>query len=853
MRLALARAKTGSAAARGKRALVLLPLAALAAWVAAPAWADGPGLPRTYTPRTVDSPNPLPGGAFGWGIASADLTGDGKQDLLVAQAEAGAAGNGGRGQVFIFNGATGAVVDTINPPEENPDAATPPTLAFVYVETMPDVGSCPGGDGPDADKICDAPVVGPGDGIPEVIVGARNLRVDVDPTDGDGATRDAGDPRLGRGYIFDGTTRAVLKRIDMPIADRRAQRNIAANPANANPQFARVMMNPAGQPPCSGLRSENNDFGVVQCPNRPLPTDVEKQRERVGDVSGDGIADIVITARSQAERTGPVPANTDAATTEAEYAAQGTQCRNVTTPPSCTSGKAWVYSGAIAGSDPAAILDTALYSIKDPRAQTGGAEFGGNMMRVGDICAPPVGTNQCPATLADNTTPAPLDGKPEFVIPARNLDYPLANPDIGAGNPFENVGASFLFNGATGGLVRIVPSPEPQARSQFSGGFNSGRPAGDLGATDFPDFMQAAPLQNALSTDDGKAWVFNGDLQAGGGAEQGWNFATLTDPTPMIGGNFGGSMTGVGDLVSGPGAPANEMLIAGFGFDPFTEASNNNVTDLHIVNPQLQKNLQTIPNPEGNRGDGFGVGLTPMGDLNGDGFLDFAASAYLSNVGTNGGQGRAYIFTSDNSPLPAGPSAPPAQEPVAPAALVAGRCANETRGTDGPDTLNGTDAGDRMFGFAGADTMNGLDAKDCLQGGDGGDLLKGAGDNDKLLGARGADRLHGGDGRDRLYGGSGNDRLVGGVAGDLLAGGDGNDTLSGGPSADRLFGERGNDRIGTGEGRNSVDAGPGDDRINSRNGVRDDVICGKGDDVVVADRRDRIDGSCEQVRLPRRR
>lgn len=834
MRLALARAKTGSATAWGKRALLVLPLAALGAWLATPAQADGPGLPRTYTPRIIDSPNPLPGGSFGWGIASADLTGDGKLDLVVAQAEAGAAGNGGRGQVFIFNGATGALVDTINPPEENPDAATPPTLAFVYVETMPDVGSCPGGDGPDADKICDAPTVGPGDGVPEVIVGARNLRVDVDPTDGDTTTVDSADPRLGRGYIIDGKTRAVLKRIDMPIADRKAQANIAGTGvANANPQFGRTMTNPSGLEPCKGSATENNNFGVVDCP-------AKSPGDRIGDLNGDGVADIVITARNFTVRTGAPGAGEP----PEEFAATGSQCRNLAAGSTCTAGKAWAYSGAIAGTPPDAILDTALYSIQNPRAQTGGAEFGGNLTRVGDICGfaagPPV--NQCAAP----------DGRPEFVIPARNLDYPLANPDVGAGNPFENVGASFLFSGVNGALIRIVPSPEPQARSQFGGGFNSGRPAGDLGATLFPDFIQSAPLQNALSTDDGKAWVFNGDLQAGGGAEQSWNFASLTDPTPMIGSNFGGSMTGVGDLVSGPGAPANEMLIAGFGFDPFTEASNNNITDLHIMNPQLQKNLQTIPNPEDHRGDGFGVGVTPMGDLNGDGFLDFAASAYLTNVGLNGGQGRAYIFTSDNSPLPAGPSAPPAQEPVAPPALVAGRCANETRGTDGPDTLNGTDAGDRMFGFAGDDAMNGLDAKDCLQGGAGADLLKGAGDNDKLLGARGADRLHGGDGRDRLYGGSGNDKLVGGVAGDLLAGGDGNDTLSGGPSADHLFGERGNDRIGTGEGRNSVDAGPGDDRINSRNGVRDDVICGKGDDVVVADRRDRIDGSCEQVRLPRR-
>ena len=47
---------------------------------------------------------------------------------------------------------------------------------------MPDLGSCPSGDGADAGKICDDASIGPEDGIPEIIVGARALRVNA--TDG---------------------------------------------------------------------------------------------------------------------------------------------------------------------------------------------------------------------------------------------------------------------------------------------------------------------------------------------------------------------------------------------------------------------------------------------------------------------------------------------------------------------------------------------------------------------------------------------------------------------------------------------------------------------------------------------
>ncbi|MDQ3870369.1 MAG: hypothetical protein M3301_01990, partial [Chloroflexota bacterium] len=699
-----------------------------------------------------------------------------------------------------------------------------PTLAFVYVETMPDLGSCPGGDGADADKICDAATIGPGDGIPEIIVAARNLRVNatngsippVAPVPASGGNPAVvGDNRIGRGYVIDGATRAVLKRIDMPPADRQLQRaggsNATTGEPNIAPQFARMMMNPSGLPPCEGLRSENNNFGVGPCPDRPRP-------ERIGDVDGGGQPDIVVTARNYRE-------------TQAS-ALPGSPCaRNV--PPAANTncnnaGKAWVYRGEdIAGTNPSTILETPLYNLQNPKAATtGGGEYGGNVFRLGDITG---------------------DQRPEFVIAARTLAYPLNAPDA---DTFPSVGASFIFNGSTGALLRTNPHPEPQPRAQFPNNFNSGRPTGDLGATDTPDFLQPTPLQNVTSSDDGRVYVFNGDLAAGGGAEQSWQFAQLDDPNPRPGGTFGGSTTGVGDLVPGSAAPANEVMIGANSFDTFTEAAQNTPNQLYIMNAQTQKNLQTVPHPTGERGDGFGVGLTPMGDLNNDGFLDFAASAYLANV-TVGSQGRAYIFKSDNSPLASLPQAP-AYQVATPRVLVAGRCANDTLGTDRDDKLDGTSAGDRMAGYGGDDVIRAFEGEDCLHGGAGNDRLSAGSGNDRLLGVAGDDRLDGGPSRDALFGGSGRDRLVGGSGRDRLYGGSGNDRLLGRSGADRLFGERGDDRIAAGGGRNRVDAGPGDDVINVRNGERDKVLCGGGRDRVVADRGDRLNG-CERISRRARR
>lgn len=804
-----------------RRRLKLLPVAALVtvAVPVGPAAAQAPGLPRTFNAQAIETPLPVGGGSFGWGVASADLTGDGKLDLLVAQGQAEPT------RAFVFDGASGAHIDTIVPPELNPGGEDP-IIAFVYVETMPDVGSCPGGT---SSQMCPNTVVGPGDGIPEIIIGARGKRVNVANPAAE-ATDD--DPALGRGYILDGRTRAVLKRIDMPLADRETQGALSASP-----QFGRVMASPQAMPPCAGSVAENNNSGVGPCPALPLAS-------RIGDLNGDNAPDIVITARSFRE------AAADADTRSWCYAQ-----RNAPTPPVCTSGKAWAYSGAIAGTDPRAIHDNAIYSIQNPLAQAG-QEFGGNLYRVGDV-------NTGPATNCD-ADPSTATCAPEFVIPARNLTYPFANPTT----EFAGAGAAFLINGRTGAAMTppgasnaqpAITNPEPQKHAQFSGSFNGGRPVGDIGQSTAPDILLPAAFQNALTTGDGKIWAFNA-VGFGGGSTGSWQFASMTDPTAYPGSNFGGAFTGVGDLVDGPGHEANELLVGGFHFDRITEASRNAVADVHFVNVQSGRNLMTIPNPEGIGGDGFGVGLVPMGDLNGDGFLDFAASSYLAN-GVIGGQGRAWIFRSDNSPLPPPPTvaapqvtgpatvaAPPQQQPGAQAApaLRPGLCANRTIGTDRGERIRGTIAGDEIFGFGGNDSISGFQGRDCIDGGAGNDRLYGDDDNDKLIGGHGRDRLSGGDGRDELYGGTSNDRLDGGTGNDMLAGGSASDDLIGGSGSDRLFGENGHDRIVVGGGRNQVDAGSGNDSIEARNGERDRIICGSGRDRVRADRYDRLNG-CEVV------
>ncbi len=124
--------------------------------------------------------------------------------------------------------------------------------------------------------------------------------------------------------------------------------------------------------------------------------------------------------------------------------------------------------------------------------------------------------------------------------------------------------------------------------------------------------------------------------------------------------------------------------------------------------------------------------------------------------------------------------------------LRPGGCANEILGSGGPDVVEGGAGGDLVLVFGGPDRVRGRDGHDCL------------------VGSSGRDRLLGENGDDRLTGGSGADRLDGGP------------------------------------GRNAYDAGSGADTIKARNGNRETVRCGSGDDTVRADGNDRLRG-CEQV------
>ncbi len=144
-------------------------------------------------------------------------------------------------------------------------------------------------------------------------------------------------------------------------------------------------------------------------------------------------------------------------------------------------------------------------------------------------------------------------------------------------------------------------------------------------------------------------------------------------------------------------------------------------------------------------------------------------------------------------------------------------------GTDGPDTLRGTNRADNLSGKAGNDVLYGLGGRDNLRGGSGKDLVFGGSER----------RLSGGD--KNLVGGRGNDVVLGGVGSDNILGEEGNDLIADGPDGDLAT-----DKLSAGEGNDVVE-------VFTDPPSKDLVSCGSGFDRVFANRKDVVAPDCERV------
>lgn len=182
-------------------------------------------------------------------------------------------------------------------------------------------------------------------------------------------------------------------------------------------------------------------------------------------------------------------------------------------------------------------------------------------------------------------------------------------------------------------------------------------------------------------------------------------------------------------------------------------------------------------------------------------------------------------------------------------------------GTDGPDTLRGTNEADNLLGKSGNDVLLALGGKDNLLGQKGKDWTLGGnehrpfGGDKNMVGGPGNDGVQGGLGADTLLGGPGNDFVHGDNGSDRAMGAEGRDYIDGARGPDRMLGGEGGDLFFDGPFEEAskdyfLSGGGGDIIIADHVPAAKDVVsCGGGFDRVVADSKDVVADDCERVRV----
>ncbi len=386
-----------------------------------------------------------------------------------------------------------------------------------------------------------------------------------------------------------------------------------------------------------------------------------------GDVNSDGKADIAI----------------------------GTDAQNV--GANTGQGKAWVFSGADG---------TMLYGLDNPDPQSDG-RFGSRIGTAGDVTG---------------------DRVPDVLVGASNNDIPAgcavgATAATIAPGCYRNIGQAYIFNGASGALVRTLDVPVADrtllGASCFAGCGSFGiavQSPGDTNANGVDDqlvgassyanqgrmyvfegstgnlrlrinspepqpgsnwsFQDAAPGSPGDVNGDGRADLYaNGFTQdgpAGPGQGRAWLFSgangslirTLDDPVPTDGGQFGWSLAATD--YNKDGVPDQYI-----GQSPHHVPGADDNGGAYVLDGRNGALLKAFELPAVDAAQGtttpagprLGWTVSAPGDLNGDGEPDYIAGAPFTDVGGTVDQGRVWIFMSRAAVGP--PPAIPGPQPAA--------------------------------------------------------------------------------------------------------------------------------------------------------------------------------------------
>ena len=213
--------------------------------------------------RRLDTANPQPGGRFGEEVATGDVNGDGRADIAVGavQEDVGAVPDAGR--VYVFDGATGALIYGLNTPNPQRNAFFGAALALGDVDA---------------------------DGKNDIAVGAHFETV-------------AGHTFQGRVYIFSATSGTLLRILDTPQPENAVLfgRSLAMGDADGDGKDDIAVGAPqqtAGQVEGKVYLFSGATGDLILTLDAPTQQQLAKfgSSLAMGEVDGDGKADIAVGA-----------------------------------------------------------------------------------------------------------------------------------------------------------------------------------------------------------------------------------------------------------------------------------------------------------------------------------------------------------------------------------------------------------------------------------------------------------------------------------------------------------------------------------------------------------------------------
>jgi hypothetical protein len=489
------------------------------------------------------TPNPEPQTGSRWGerlVAVNDENGDGVNDFFMATPFVDLS-YPNQGRVYLMSGRDRSIIRVIDAPE--PQGG----VAFGFSATG----------GASFGFYISSPGDVNGDTKDDIVVGTDAQNVYTGAGTPCGAPEPNGcNEGQGRAWAFSGATGAILRTFDNP-----------------DPQ---------------GSAGNRARFG--------------SRIGRAGDVSGDGVADIIIGASGY-----DVPAG----------------CGDAIVGPGCRrdQGQAYIFNGA---------TGALVRTLNLPGTDQSTAPCTSNCGSFGLAVQGPGDTDG--------------DGVPDQLVDAGSYSvYTGSGTPCGTPEPngcLESQGRMYTFSGATGALLQRFDDPVRQQGATF--GFQDAAPLspGDVNGDGFADvfgngFGQSGPTGEG----EGRAWVFDGKTGA--------VLLSLLDPSPELGGQFGWSLARTN--YNGDATP--DLYI---GQSPHHVAGSIESGGTYVFDGRDGSLLKALELPAGdvqpgttdNIGPALGWGLAAPGDLNGDGEPDYLAGAPFVDERGLQDNGRIYAYMS---------------------------------------------------------------------------------------------------------------------------------------------------------------------------------------------------------------